>query len=232
MIELYGNEKSFNCRRVSLILELLELDYEYKIIDNRNGENLKPDYLTLNPEGTFPVIKDDEFVLTESRAIMAYLVQKYGRENDELYPREPVEVRAKIDQMLNFEMGTFSTSFWDNLNPRVRWGLKDEDFSKETKAKMPRALALADNYVKETGFIAGTRCATIADYSLLATYSTMKECEDILNVDFSPYPDLEQWFERMKGQSKNYDLANGDGIKAYKEGIIQLWDNEQMHHMQ
>lgn len=39
-----------------------------------------------------------------SRAIMAYLVSKYAR-NDSLYPKDTKE-RAKVDQMMYFDGGT------------------------------------------------------------------------------------------------------------------------------
>lgn len=48
-----------------------------------------------------PTLVDNQFVIWDSHAIMAYLVGKYGK-NDDLYPKN-MEKRALIDQRLHFE---------------------------------------------------------------------------------------------------------------------------------
>jgi len=56
-----------------------------------------------------PLIDDNGFYLTESRAICAYLVNKYGK-NDQLYSKVPKE-RALIDMRLYFDLSVFYNSF-------------------------------------------------------------------------------------------------------------------------
>jgi glutathione S-transferase len=54
---------------------------------------------------------DGDFVTNESRAAAAYLVNKYGGDRkNELYPESP-EDRARVDQRLYFDMGTFYKAF-------------------------------------------------------------------------------------------------------------------------
>lgn len=58
----------------------------------------------MNPQHTIPVIIDGETVLWDSHAIIVYLVSKYGKKNDPLYPDDLV-TRARIQQHLHYESG-------------------------------------------------------------------------------------------------------------------------------
>lgn len=66
-------------------------------------------FFQLNPQHVIPTINDNGFVLWESRAIITYLVQQYGKD-DSLYPKDPKK-RAVVDQRLYFDMGTLYAKF-------------------------------------------------------------------------------------------------------------------------
>ena len=74
-------------------------------MDLQAGDNMKPEYLALNPQHNIPCVKDGEFVGNESRAVAAYLASKYGKD-DSLYPKD-LETRYKVDHRLYFDMGVF-----------------------------------------------------------------------------------------------------------------------------
>jgi glutathione S-transferase len=61
--------------RVLLTLEAKALGYESRLVSQ--NEHRKPEYLALNPRGKVPILRDGDFVLTESLAIMAYLDRKH-----------------------------------------------------------------------------------------------------------------------------------------------------------
>ncbi|HWH80447.1 MAG TPA: glutathione S-transferase family protein [Candidatus Binatus sp.] len=76
-IELYWGSGSPFAWRVMLTLEIKKLPYESKLLQFSTGENKTADYLKLNPRGKVPTLKDGDFALYESLAIMAYLDRKY-----------------------------------------------------------------------------------------------------------------------------------------------------------
>ena len=105
MFQIYGMQLSAPCRIVEMTAEVLGLEYEFKVVDLFSGENMKPEFLALNPQHNIPCVKDGEFVGNESRAVAAYLASKYGKD-DSLYPKD-LETRYKVDHRLYFDMGVF-----------------------------------------------------------------------------------------------------------------------------
>jgi glutathione S-transferase len=76
-IELYWGSGSPFAWRVMLMLEVKRLAYESKLLEFSKGEHKTAEYLRFNPRGKVPTLKDGDFVIHESLAIMAYLDSKY-----------------------------------------------------------------------------------------------------------------------------------------------------------
>ena len=88
-IELYWGSGSPFAWRVMLTLEVKGLAYESKLLEFSKGEHKTPAYLQLNPRGKVPTLKDGDFVVYESLAMMAYLDRKYP--NPPLFGKTPEE---------------------------------------------------------------------------------------------------------------------------------------------
>src|ERR1044072_7822282 len=66
--------------RSSFILWMLEElgePYDVKLIKLSEGDNLKPDYLAVNPMGKVPALKHGDTVITEVAAICTYLADAF-----------------------------------------------------------------------------------------------------------------------------------------------------------
>jgi glutathione S-transferase len=66
--------------RSSITLWMLEevgAPYEIKLLKMSEGENLKPDYLAVNPMGKVPALKVDDVVVTEVAAICTFLADEF-----------------------------------------------------------------------------------------------------------------------------------------------------------
>jgi len=102
MIDLY-TAPTPNGHKASCTLEALELPYETHFVNIREGEQHRPEFLALCPNGRIPAIVDrdnDDFAIFESGAIMIYLAEKTGR----LLPTDS-KGRSKVIQWLMFQMG-------------------------------------------------------------------------------------------------------------------------------
>lgn len=100
-LKFYHGAGSPVSRACLMLLRKLELDVEVKIVNLAAGEQNSPEFLILNPLHQVPVLIDGDFVLTESRAILAYLVNKF-KPGSSLYPSE-AKARAIVDQRLYYD---------------------------------------------------------------------------------------------------------------------------------
>ena len=78
MIKFYYNAAP-NPMKVALMLEETGLPYEPVPIDGRKGDQHKPDYLAINPNGKVPAIVDGDATVFDSNAILLYLGEKSGK---------------------------------------------------------------------------------------------------------------------------------------------------------
>jgi GST-like protein len=68
-----------NPTKVALFLEEAGLPYEAIPVDTRKGDQHKPQYLAINPNGKVPAIVDGDAIVFDSNAILLYLAEKTGK---------------------------------------------------------------------------------------------------------------------------------------------------------
>jgi glutathione S-transferase len=61
------------------MLEEVGVPYEVHLLDLRNGDQLKPDYLAINPMGKVPALRHGDAVITEVAAICTYLADAFAQ---------------------------------------------------------------------------------------------------------------------------------------------------------
>ena len=76
-IEVIWGSGSPYAWRVLLTLEVKGRSYESRLIQFSRGDHRSPEHLALNPRGKVPVLRDGDYVLSESLATMAYLDRKH-----------------------------------------------------------------------------------------------------------------------------------------------------------
>ncbi|MDB5835326.1 MAG: maleylacetoacetate isomerase [Caballeronia sp.] len=91
-MKLYSYFRSSAAYRVRIALNLKGLAYEYAPIHllRDGGQQLKPDYRELNPDGIVPTFIDGDNVLTQSLAIIEYL--------DEMHPEPALLPGTPLDR--------------------------------------------------------------------------------------------------------------------------------------
>nr|QHU79944.1 glutathione S-transferase D13 [Bemisia tabaci] len=207
-LDLYYVPISGPCRGAMLAAKLLGVDLNLKLVDLPNKEQLKPEFLRMNPQHTVPTLDDNGFYLYESRAIITYLANRYGK-CDTLYPKDPIK-RAMVDQRLYFDMGTLFQRFGDYWFPYMFAGAP-RDTAK--LAKLEEAFGFFDTMLEGSIYAAGDTI-TVADAALAASVSTI---EAVGVVDVNRYPNVSRWYRKCKATLPDYQETNEKGALAFKQ---------------
>ena len=189
-----------NGRKVSIMLEELELPYEVHAVNITKDEQLDPAFLAISPNNKIPALVDREksLPLMESGAILIYLADKTHR----LLP-DSGEGRYDVLQWLMMQMGS--------VGPMLG---QTHHFLRFNKGKAPYAEA---RYAKETSRIYGvldkqfskqeflTKEYTIAD---IATWPWISRFE-WQEMDLTKFPNLRRWYVEVAtrpGTIRGYDV--------------------------
>ena len=158
MLVLYHATASTCSQKVRLALAEKGLAWEGHALNLRTFDQLKPEFLAINPKGMVPVLVHEDQVLTESMVINEYL--------DEAFPAVPLRPadalgRARVREWTLY-IATEPTwaikapSYQKNLRPALQ-GTKSEAEFAEIAAKMP------DQENAQRWVIAATRGFTEAE---------------------------------------------------------------------
>ena len=204
MIELFYSPTP-NGRKISIMLEEIEIKYKITKINLGKEEQFKPEFLKINPYGKIPAIIDHEknLVLTESGAILIYLAKKSGQ-----FLSKKNETR--ILEWLMFQVSNVGPNLgqlhhFSHFNPGK--SLYSEERFYKAAVKVYTAL---NNQLKKNNYFAGTEYS-IADISMFPWIARhdwhMPDRVDLRNN----YKSLVSWYERIGSRSaviKGYDCLN------------------------
>src|SRR6266478_8893241 len=97
---LYNAPQSTCSQRVRFVLNAKEISFAEIKLDLLAGDQLKPDYLALNPNGVVPTLDHDGAIVIDSSVIIEYL-DEIAPAPASFTPRDPV-VRAKMRALMRF----------------------------------------------------------------------------------------------------------------------------------
>ena len=107
VLKLYGLARATCTKRVRVVLEELNVRYEFIVVDILKGEQHDPEYKKIQPFGQIPYIDDDGFVLFESRAICRYIALKYGGIGKLIPDPSDIKKTALFEQAASIETSNF-----------------------------------------------------------------------------------------------------------------------------
>src|SRR5271154_1698413 len=97
---LYNAPQSTCSQRVRFVLNGKGIPFDEVKLDLLAGDQLKPDYLALNPNGVVPTLDHDGAIVTDSSVIIEYL-DEIAPAAANFTPHDPV-VRAKMRALMHY----------------------------------------------------------------------------------------------------------------------------------
>ncbi|KAH8391611.1 hypothetical protein KR200_000567 [Drosophila serrata] len=188
-MDLYNMPGSPSTRAILMVAKAVGVELNSKVINTMEGDQLKPEFVKINPQHTIPTLVDNGFAIWESRAIAVYLVEKYGKPNSSLYPKDP-QKRALINQRLYFDMGTLYDSISKYFYPLFRTGKLGDQ---EALDKVNSALGFLNTFLEGQDYVAGDQLS-VADLVILATVSTF----EMFSFVMEPFPNVEKWYKNAQ----------------------------------
>ena len=190
MIELY-TAPTPNGHKVSCTLEALKMEYKPILVNLGEGDQKKPDFLKISPNGRIPAIidTDNKLSIFESGAIMIYLADKANK----LISSDPVK-RAKVTEWVMFQMGgvgpmmgqanVFFRYFPEKIQPAI------DRYQNESR----RLFEVLNTHLEKNEWLAGDySIADIANWCWVRTHKWSGVSTDGLDH-------LERWKDAMYEQ--------------------------------
>lgn len=199
-LTLLSSPGSHHSRRVALLLSEMGVEVPNRIIDVRppgmGGENERPEFLAINPNGKVPVLQDGDFVLTESNAIMGYLADTLGP--TDLWPAEPVP-RATVAQWQFWQAAHLTPTadgfLIENLGKPMMGESPDPAVIERLTAEFARWAGVMEHVLNRSQYLALDRL-TCADLSVAAALMYAGPAQ----IPVESHPVVAGWLARIQAR--------------------------------
>ena len=185
MIKLYTSPTP-NGRKISILLEELNAEYETILVDLSKKEQFKKEFSKLSPTNKIPVIVDTENGqrIFESGAILIYLAQKYNKFIDN-------ENYWEIMQWLILQVA-YVGPMLGQAHQYLFYHLGKSKFAEEkTKGYVEHVYSILEKQLINKEYI-------VKDYSIadIAIWPWVDRCERH-EINLEDYPNIKRWYDKI-----------------------------------
>ena len=193
MIDLYTWHTP-NGRKVSIMLEEIEMPYEVHSINIAKDEQFQPHFLKVSPNNRIPAIVDrdnNNYSLFESGAILLYLAEKSGK----LINTDDRDDYYRTLEWLMWQMGGVGPMF-GQVHHFVKYNKGKSEYSETRYSKEARRLyGVMDKKLSKSQYIAGNDYS-IADISIWPWTARF----DWQEIDLNEFPNVTRWYKEISSR--------------------------------
>ena len=185
MIKLYTSPTP-NGRKISILLEELNAEYETILVDLSKKEQFKKEFSKLSPTNKIPVIVDTENGqrIFESGAILIYLAQKYNKFLDN-------ENYWEIIQWLILQVAYVGPMLGQAHQYLFYHRGKSKFAEEKTKGYVEHVYSILEKQLIDKEYI-------VKDYSIadIAIWPWVDRCERH-EINLEDYPNIKRWYDKI-----------------------------------
>ena len=185
MIKLYTSPTP-NGRKISILLEELNAEYETILVDLGKKEQFKKEFSKLSPTNKIPVIVDTENNqrIFESGAILIYLAQKYNKFLDN-------ENYWEIMQWLILQVAYVGPMLGQAHQYLFYHRGKSKFAEEKTKGYVEHVYSILEKQLIDKEYI-------VKDYSIadIAIWPWVDRCERH-EINLEDYPNIKRWYDKI-----------------------------------
>lgn len=190
-MKLFYSE-TLNPRKVCAIAKYLGSPVEFVRVDLGKGEQRKPEFLAINPNGRVPALIDGDIKLWEADAIMCHLARVAG---SDLWPSDSSQI--EVMRWLSWNTNHFtrhggSLYFQHLIKPHFGLGAPDPAAVEEAQGFFRRSAQVLDAHLRSRAYLLGD-CITVADF---ATAVALPYAADA-NIPLDEFPNIVRWHDRL-----------------------------------
>lgn len=191
--------------RIVWLCEELEIPYELVRYDRDPVTRLAPaKYKALHPMGTAPVITDGELVLSESGAIMEYIIARHGGGRLSVSPESPEFPNYLF--WMHFANGSVMPAGMTSMIMGILGVDHEHPLHGVLASRGVNAFAMIESRLGEAPWFAGENF-TAADIIMVFPLTTMRA---FAPMDIGPYPNIRAYLQRV-GARPAYQRAMAKG---------------------
>lgn len=195
-IELYVFPPSPRAFKPMVVANHLGIETTLRIVDLVKGDQKAPQYAALNPNMRMPTLKDGDYVLWESSAILQYLAGK--KPESGLLPRDE---RGRLDvtrwqfwDVCHWDPGCAVFIFEHLVKPIVlKSGEPDQAAIAKGAESFHRAAKVLDDQLRGRKFVTG-ETLTLADFSIGASMNLA----DMAHYPIAQYAEIKRWYASLR----------------------------------
>jgi glutathione S-transferase len=195
-IELYAFPPSPRTFKVMAVANHLGLDWTLRPVDLVKGEQKAADYAALNPNMRMPTLKEGDYVLWESGAILQYLAGK--KPESGLLPTDE-RARLNVTRWQFWDMSHWDPAcaifLFENLVKSVILKIGEPDQAALAKGAelFHRSAKVLDDQLKRNKYVAGDKLS-LADFSIGAPLHYAAQAR----LPLEPYAEITRWYGTVR----------------------------------